>query len=116
MRREAQGCALHPDRPLRPAALATAIVHEDSRRLSPSGPGDEAQYLLRRPSLGTVYVGNGCQRDESLGARATMPIALPGPIAAYFAAEGAGDAEALARCFAEHSVVRDEGGEFTGVT
>ncbi len=45
-----------------------------------------------------------------------MPIALAGPIAAYFAAEEAGDAEALARCFAEHSVVRDEGGEFMGVT
>ena len=45
-----------------------------------------------------------------------MPIALPGPVAAYFAAEEAGDADALARCFAEHSVVRDEGGRFTGVT
>ena len=45
-----------------------------------------------------------------------MPIALPGPVAAYFAAEEAGDSDALAQCFAEHSVVRDEGGEFTGVT
>jgi len=45
-----------------------------------------------------------------------MPIALPGPVAAYFAAEEAGDADALARCFAEHGVVRDEGGEFVGVT
>lgn len=45
-----------------------------------------------------------------------MSIALPGPVAAYFAAEEAGDADALARCFAEHGVVRDEGGEFTGVS
>ena len=45
-----------------------------------------------------------------------MSIALPGPVAAYFAAEKAEDADALARCFAEHGVVRDEGGEFTGVT
>ncbi len=45
-----------------------------------------------------------------------MFIALPGPVAAYFAAEEAGDADALARCFAEHGVVRDEGGTFKGVT
>src|SRR5881409_3101275 len=66
---------------------------------------------------GTVSVCNACcQPDEPLGGRATMSIALPGPVAAYFAAEEAGDADALARCFAEHGVVRDEGGEFTGVT
>jgi ketosteroid isomerase-like protein len=45
-----------------------------------------------------------------------MTIALPGPVAAYFAAEKAEDADALALCFAEDGVVRDEGGEFTGVT
>lgn len=45
-----------------------------------------------------------------------MSIALPEPIAAYFAAEQAGDADALARCFVAHGVVRDEGGAFTGVT
>jgi len=44
-----------------------------------------------------------------------VSIALPGPVAAYFAAEEAGDADALARCFAEHGVVRDEGGTFRGV-
>lgn len=43
-----------------------------------------------------------------------MP-SLPQPIAAYFAAEKAGDADALAGCFAEHGVVRDEGGAFLGV-
>src|SRR6185503_7157565 len=53
---------------------------------------------------------------EPLGGRATMSIALAGPVAAYFAAEKVGDADALARCFAEHGVVRDEGGVFTGVT
>jgi ketosteroid isomerase-like protein len=43
-----------------------------------------------------------------------MPISLPKPIAAYFAAEHAGDANALARCFTNDGVVRDEGGTFTG--
>jgi hypothetical protein len=43
-----------------------------------------------------------------------MSINLPKPIAAYFAAEKAGDAEALARCFASDGVVHDEGGSFTG--
>ena len=44
-----------------------------------------------------------------------MPIALPEPVAAYFAAEKAADADALARCFVEEGVVRDEGGTFQGV-
>ena len=43
-----------------------------------------------------------------------MSIDLPKPIAAYFAAENAGDAGALARCFASDGVVHDEGGSFTG--
>jgi hypothetical protein len=43
-----------------------------------------------------------------------MPINLPKPIAAYFAAENAGDAAALAGCFASDGVVHDEGGSFTG--
>ena len=45
-----------------------------------------------------------------------MSIALPGPVAAYFAAEEAGDADALARCFAENGIVRDEAGTFKSVT
>ena len=43
-----------------------------------------------------------------------MSIRLPKPVAEYFAAERAGDAEALARCFVEDGVVHDEGGTFTG--
>ena len=43
-----------------------------------------------------------------------MSIKLPKPVAAYFAAENAADARALARCFAPEGVVRDEGGSFTG--
>ena len=43
-----------------------------------------------------------------------MSIKLPKPIAAYFAAEKAGDAGALARCFASNGMVHDEGGSFTG--
>ena len=43
-----------------------------------------------------------------------MSVNLPKPIAAYFAAEKAGDAGALARCFANDGVVHDEGGSFTG--
>src|ERR1700745_4410575 len=45
-----------------------------------------------------------------------MSIELPKPVAAYFAAEHAGDAGALARCFANDGVVHDEGGSFTGRT
>jgi hypothetical protein len=44
-----------------------------------------------------------------------MSIELPKPIAAYFAAEMAADSEAVARCFVDDGVVRDEGGTFRGV-
>ncbi len=44
-----------------------------------------------------------------------MSIALPIPVAAYFAAEKIADADALARCFANDGVVQDEGGTFQGV-
>ena len=37
-----------------------------------------------------------------------MSIDLPTPIALYIAAENSGDTEALAQCFAEDAVVRDE--------
>ena len=37
-----------------------------------------------------------------------MSIDLPKPIAAYIAAENHGDTDALAQCFTEHAVVRDE--------
>ncbi|PYR42449.1 MAG: polyketide cyclase [Acidobacteria bacterium] len=43
-----------------------------------------------------------------------MSISLPKPIAEYFAAEKAGDAARLARCFVSDGVVHDEGGTFTG--
>ena len=45
-----------------------------------------------------------------------MSINLPKPIAAYFAAEKAGHAGALARCFASDGIVHDEGASFTGRT
>lgn len=38
-----------------------------------------------------------------------MTPPLPDPIAAYYAAEQANDAEALSRCFAREAIVRDEG-------
>jgi SnoaL-like domain len=37
-----------------------------------------------------------------------MDLDLPRPIATYVAAENSGDTEALAQCFAEDAVVRDE--------
>ena len=43
-----------------------------------------------------------------------MSISLPKPIARYFAADKAGDADALASCFTGDGVVRDEGGTFKG--
>ena len=44
-----------------------------------------------------------------------MSVDLPTPIAIYIAAENRGDAEALAQCFAEHAVVRDEGQVIEGL-
>jgi ketosteroid isomerase-like protein len=38
-----------------------------------------------------------------------MAVDLPVPIAIYVAAENSGDTEALAQCFSEDAVVRDEG-------
>jgi ketosteroid isomerase-like protein len=43
-----------------------------------------------------------------------MPLDLPGPIAEYFKAEKARDALALAQCFVDDGVVRDEGRTFRG--
>jgi hypothetical protein len=43
-----------------------------------------------------------------------MPLDLPKSIAEYFSADHARDAHALARCFANDGVVRDEGGTFRG--
>jgi hypothetical protein len=42
-----------------------------------------------------------------------MTLDLPGPIAAYFAADNV-DSEAVARCFAEGAVVKDEGQSYSG--
>lgn len=43
-----------------------------------------------------------------------MSINLPRAIDAYFAADS-GDSEAVARCFTEHAVVKDEGHTYNGV-
>jgi ketosteroid isomerase-like protein len=40
---------------------------------------------------------------------------LPKPIALYIAAENSGDTEALAKCFAENAIVRDEGQTIEGL-
>ena len=44
-----------------------------------------------------------------------MSIDLPTPIAIYIAAENRGDTEALAQCFTEDAVVRDEGQTIEGL-
>jgi hypothetical protein len=44
-----------------------------------------------------------------------MPADLPIPIAIYVAAENRGETEALAQCFAESAVVRDEGKTIEGL-
>ena len=38
-----------------------------------------------------------------------MTIALTGPVSAFFEAERTQDLEALARCFSDRAIVRDEG-------
>ena len=40
--------------------------------------------------------------------RATKSLSLPKPVAAYFAADR-GDGEAVAQCFTDNAVVKDEG-------
>jgi hypothetical protein len=44
-----------------------------------------------------------------------MPVDLPTPIAIYIDAQNRGDTEALAQCFAENAVVRDEGKTLEGL-
>ena len=44
-----------------------------------------------------------------------MSVDLPTPIAIYIAAENSGDPEALAQCFADDAVVRDEGQTIEGL-
>ena len=44
-----------------------------------------------------------------------MPLNLPAPVAAYFAAENGDDVTALAHCFAENAVVQDEGHTMKGL-
>ena len=44
----------------------------------------------------------------------TNQVTLPEPIAAYFAADRR-DSEAIARCFTEDAVVKDESHTYTGV-
>jgi ketosteroid isomerase-like protein len=44
-----------------------------------------------------------------------MSVDLAKPIAIYIAAENEGDTEALAQCFAEDAVVRDEGKTIKGL-
>jgi SnoaL-like domain len=43
-----------------------------------------------------------------------MSIALPKPVAAYFAAEKTADVDGLARCFVDDGVVHDEGRTIEG--
>ena len=43
-----------------------------------------------------------------------MSLELPKPIAAYFAADR-GDSEAVARCFTDNAVVKDEGRTYDGL-
>jgi ketosteroid isomerase-like protein len=44
-----------------------------------------------------------------------MSVDLPTPIAIYIDAENRGDTQALAQCFAEDAVVRDEGETIEGL-
>ena len=43
-----------------------------------------------------------------------MTIALTGPVSAFFEAERTQDLEALARCFSDRAIVRDEGRTIEG--
>jgi len=67
-------------------------------------------YLSVRTSLSCAFLPS-----RECNAYPAIVVSLPGPIAHYFAADLAGDARAVARCFTADAVVRDEGGTFTGV-
>src|SRR4029453_6165644 len=84
------------------------------RRLWPRTPRCVSAYLSVRTSLLCAFLSSGQCSAYSRSRRFAMSINLPKPIAAYFAAAKAGDAGALARCFASNGVVHDEGGSFTG--
>jgi hypothetical protein len=43
-----------------------------------------------------------------------MTLAVPKPVAAYFAAEAEKDADAISRCFTEGGIVRDEELDYRG--
>ena len=43
-----------------------------------------------------------------------MLLALPAPVAAFFAADRTQDLDALPRCFADYALVRDEGRTIEG--
>jgi hypothetical protein len=58
-------------------------------------------------------VSNGGHLSRALDFDVTTK--LPTPIASYIAAENSGDTEALAQCFAEDAVVRDEGQTIQGL-
>src|SRR6266566_3352305 len=47
--------------------------------------------------------------------RTTMSLKLPGPVAAYLAAEKAKNPEMLASCFANDALVHDEGQDYRGI-
>lgn len=44
-----------------------------------------------------------------------MSLVLPEAVAAYFAAENRDDTEALAQCFVDYAIVRDEGRTIEGL-
>ena len=71
----------------------------------------DSAYLSVRTSLSRAFLPS-----RECNAYPAIVLALPEPIAHYFAADLAGDASAVARCFTADAVVRDEGGSFTGVT
>ena len=68
-------------------------------------------YLSVRTSLSCAFLPS-----RECNAYPAIVLSLPEPIAHYFAADLAGDASAVARCFTADAVIRDEGGTFTGVT
>jgi hypothetical protein len=56
----------------------------------------------------------GLQRRSSHRQETRMPPDLPKPIAAYFSADRT-DSEAVARCFTDNAVVKDEGHTYNGL-
>src|SRR5262245_48570120 len=91
-----------PDRLASAFARARGCARGASLELK--NPGGESS----RSVFGWVHGIDDASFPSTFAEGRTMTLALPKPIAAYFTADSIGS-DAVARCFTENAVVKDEG-------